>query len=86
MPSHRSEIHPAIIIVHGNGSATRYDYNSLIEIFLRNGYAVLFWDKPGYGESTGKFRDVITQRATILANGVEVLIEHPAIEPTRKGF
>jgi hypothetical protein len=29
----------------------------LIEIFLRTGYAVFSWDKPGSGESTGKFSD-----------------------------
>jgi pimeloyl-ACP methyl ester carboxylesterase len=62
-----------------------------MEIFLRNGYAVFSWDKPGSGESTGRFNrrgewDVLTRRAAILADGIEVLAEHPEIEPDRIGL
>jgi pimeloyl-ACP methyl ester carboxylesterase len=81
--------HPAIIMVHGSGGATRngaVPFSPLIEIFLRNGYAVFSWDKPGSGESTGQFSDELTQRADILVTGVEVLTEHPAIDPTRIGL
>ena len=81
--------HPAIIMVHGSGGATRngaVPYNPLIEIFLRNGYAVFSWDKPGSGESTGRFSDELTQRADILVDGVEVLMEHPSIDPDRIGL
>jgi dipeptidyl aminopeptidase/acylaminoacyl peptidase len=87
--------HPAIIMVHGDGPITRdgypTTYQPAMEIFLRNGYAVFSWDKPGSGESAGKFNrrgewDVLTQRAAILADGIEVLAEHPAIEPTRIGL
>ena len=58
---------------------------------MRNGYAVFSWDKPGSGESTGKFNvrgewDVLTKRAAILVDGIEVLAEHPAIDPTRIGL
>ena len=52
------EIHPAIIMAHGSGSAIRYGavpFEPLIEIFLRNGFAVLSWDKPGNGESRGMY-------------------------------
>lgn len=87
--------HPAIIMVHGDGPITRdgypTTYQPAMEIFLRNGYAVFSWDKPGSGESTGEFNaqgewDVLTKRAAILADGVKVLTEHPAIEPTRIGL
>ena len=81
--------HPAIIMVHGSGGATRngrVPFNPLIEIFLRNGYAVFSWDKPGSGESTGEFSDELTQRADNLVNGVEVLTEHPFIDPDRIGL
>ena len=50
--------HPVIVMVHGSGGATRdgaVNFLPLIELFLRNGYAVLSWDKPGSGESTGEF-------------------------------
>jgi hypothetical protein len=62
-----------------------------MEIFLRNGYAVFSWDKPGSGESTGGFNaqgewDVLTKRAAILADGIKVLAKHPAIDPTQIGL
>jgi pimeloyl-ACP methyl ester carboxylesterase len=80
---------PAIIMVHGSGSATRngaVPFNPLIEIFLRNGYAVFSWDKPGSGESTGKFSNELTERAAILVDGIEVLTEHPSIDPDNIGL
>jgi pimeloyl-ACP methyl ester carboxylesterase len=81
--------HPAIIMVHGSGGATRngsVPFSPLIEIFLRNGYAVFSWDKPGSGESTGKFNNDLTQRAAILVDGIEVLMEHESIDPDRIGL
>ena len=81
--------HPAIIMVHGDGNATRngaVSFDPLIEIFLRNCYAVFSWDKPGSGESTGKFNDEITQRADILVDSIEVLAEHPSIDPDGIGL
>lgn len=87
--------HPAIIMAHGDGPIARDGYPTTylpaMEGFLCNGYAVFSWDKPGSGESTGKFNvrgewDVLTKRAAILADGIEVLAEHPAIDPTRIGL
>jgi pimeloyl-ACP methyl ester carboxylesterase len=83
------ENHPAIIMVHGSGGASRngaVPFSPLIEIFLRNGYAVFSWDKPGSGESTGEFSDELTQRAEILVDGIEVLVDHPFIDPDRIGL
>jgi pimeloyl-ACP methyl ester carboxylesterase len=62
-----------------------------MELFLRNGYAVFSWDKPGSGESTGRFNrkgewDVLTRRAEILADGIDVLVEHPQIDADRIGL
>jgi pimeloyl-ACP methyl ester carboxylesterase len=87
--------HPVIVMVHGDGPVTRdgypTTYQPAMEIFLRKGYAVFSWDKPGSGESTGRFNrrgewDVLTRRAAILADGIEVLAEHPEIEPDRIGL
>jgi pimeloyl-ACP methyl ester carboxylesterase len=83
--------HPAIIMVHGDGPATRYGavpFGPTIEIFLRNGYAAFSWDKPGSGESTGEFDSghTLSQRAAILADAIKVLAEHPAIDSTRIGL
>ena len=83
--------YPAVILVHGDGPVTRngipgYAINS--DCFLNAGYAVFSWDKPGSGESTGEFDEghKLTQRASILADGIQVLVEHPDIDPTRIGL
>jgi pimeloyl-ACP methyl ester carboxylesterase len=78
--------HPAIIMVSGSGSQTRNSFSDLNEIFLRNGYAVFSWDKPGSGESTGEFNNELTQRAEILVDGIEVLVDHPSIDPDQIGL
>jgi pimeloyl-ACP methyl ester carboxylesterase len=85
------EPYPAIIMVHGDGPATRHgavNFGPTIEIFQRNGYAVFSWDKPGSGESTGEFGEGhgLEQRAAILADGINVLVEHPTIDSTRIGL
>ncbi|UCH13943.1 MAG: alpha/beta fold hydrolase [Bacteroidales bacterium] len=83
--------HPVIIMIHGSGSATRYGavpFNPLIEIFLRNGFAVLCWDKPGSGESTGEFEIgyTITGRAKILVDATRVMLENPSIDNSSIGL
>jgi pimeloyl-ACP methyl ester carboxylesterase len=81
--------HPAVILVHGDGPATRRTGSSsgpTTKVFVQNGYAVFSWDKPGSGESTGQITDALTQRAEILANGIQVLAEHPKIDPGRIGL
>lgn len=83
--------HPAIIMVHGDGGINRTDsgkYRPIMERFLRAGYAVFSWDKPGTGKSTGEFVDgawIITDWASILVDAVELLEEHLAIDPDRIG-
>jgi len=84
-------LHPVIILVHGSGDATRYGavyFEPLIEIFLRNGYAVLSWDKPGSGESAGEFKNgqTIFQRADILVDAAEVLQENPHVDASNIGL
>ncbi len=78
------EEHPAIIMVHGSGNATRYGavpFEPLIEIFLQKGFAVLSWDKPGNGESEGVFNNEykLTERAEIVAEAVKILADNPTI-------
>jgi hypothetical protein len=75
-------------MVHGDGPATRHGavaFGPTIGILERYGYAVFSWDKPGSGESTGELDGeyVLTQRAAILADAIEVLAQHPAIDPNR---
>lgn len=79
------EKHPVVLMIHGSGAATRHGavpFTPMIEIFLRHGYAVLSWDKPGSGSSTGVFEDgyTSTQRAQILVDAIEFLSDNAAIE------
>jgi hypothetical protein len=81
--------HPAVILVHGDGPATRRTGSSIgptTRVFVQNRFAVFSWDKPGSGESTGQINNALTQRAEILADGVAVLAEHPNIDPGRIGL
>jgi dipeptidyl aminopeptidase/acylaminoacyl peptidase len=77
---------PAIIFVHGDGPARRSPSgrpNRIMRSFLDIGFACFFYDKPGYGESTGTFTrgKLFEERASILVDAVKVLKKHPAINP-----
>ena len=83
--------HPAIIMVHGSGNATRHGavpFEPLIEIFLRQGFAVLSWDKPGSGSSTGEFETgyTLTGRAEILVEAAKLLSNNPNIRSSLIGL
>jgi pimeloyl-ACP methyl ester carboxylesterase len=55
--------------------------------FLDIGFACLFYDKPGYGESTGEFTRgrLFEERASILLDAVATLKNHPAVNPKQIG-
>ena len=82
---------PLVIFVHGDGAADRTLFGSylpIMERMLRAGYAVFSWDKPGTGESTGDIDPyhVISERAQILLDAIEVMKKHPDIDPQRIGL
>jgi pimeloyl-ACP methyl ester carboxylesterase len=79
--------HPAIIVVHGDGGGTRNYYRTMKSRFATAGYAVLIWDKPGFGSSTGKFTggELMSERATILLEAIATLRKRPDIDPARIG-
>lgn len=56
-------------MVHGDGPARRTYFYTLKKTILRAGYATLMWDKPGFGQSTGKF-----SKAHLGAERAEVLL------------
>src|SRR5690606_1481202 len=45
--------HPAMVMIHGSGPATRDVLRPFADHFARNGVAVLITDKRGAGESSG---------------------------------
>jgi pimeloyl-ACP methyl ester carboxylesterase len=82
---------PAIIFVHGDGPARRRpsgEPNQIMSHFLEIGFACLFYDKPGYGESTGEFTrgKLFKERASILVDAARVLKNHPAVDPKKIGL
>jgi dipeptidyl aminopeptidase/acylaminoacyl peptidase len=82
---------PMIIFVHGDGPARRYPSgrpNRIMRSFLDTGFACFLYDKPGYGESTGKFTvgKLFKERASILVDAVNVLKKHPAVNPEQIGL
>lgn len=70
--------YPAVILVHGDGP---WDcrgfgfYQFLWESFTDAGYACLSWDKPGVGNSKGKYNrnKIMEERAKVLTAGIEYL-------------
>jgi pimeloyl-ACP methyl ester carboxylesterase len=79
--------HPAILIVHGDGRGTRNYYRTARGRFLDAGYAVLIWDKPGFGDSTGEFSAdrTISERTDILCQAVATLQSQPKVDGERIG-
>ncbi|HET6347784.1 MAG TPA: alpha/beta fold hydrolase [Candidatus Krumholzibacteria bacterium] len=77
--------HPVIIYVWGAGPSNRQrhiDTSPVLRTFLDKGFAVLLYDKPGSGESTGQIdnRHQFDQLASILIDAIGVLRKHKNID------
>ncbi|MBN2433151.1 MAG: alpha/beta fold hydrolase [Acidobacteria bacterium] len=79
--------HPLVIMVHGDGPASRRYFFSLKKCFLEAGYATLMWDKPGCGESTGSFsrEHLRAERAAILLAAIEKCKRDPRLDARLMG-
>lgn len=79
--------YPLVIMVHGDGPAYKSYFFSLKKCFLRAGYATLMWDKPGSGQSTGKFSQarLRAERAEILLDAISNVKSHLKIDPDNIG-
>lgn len=75
------ELCRAIVMVHGSGPADRDSHGSFValrEHFARQGYAVLCYDKPGVGESTGGWRkQTFEDRAQEVLSAIHFLKTYP---------
>jgi pimeloyl-ACP methyl ester carboxylesterase len=78
---------PLVIMVHGDGPAYKSYFNTLKLCFLEAGYATLIWDKPGFGNSKGKFSNahLREERANILVDGIKEMKIHPKIDSNKIG-
>ena len=82
--------HPAIVLVHGSGKATRDTpgFGELANFLVLEGYAVLRYDKRGWGESTPgetgyPFLDDLARDA---GSAVRFLRGRPEADPARVGL
>jgi pimeloyl-ACP methyl ester carboxylesterase len=83
--------YPAVLFVHGDGPNNRTSgvtYPPIMERMESAGYATFAWDKPGTGESTGLIdrSRLGEQRAQIVLDAIEVLKDHPDIDPKAIGM
>jgi len=77
--------HPAIVLAHGSGLATRHAGMWNV-FFVRLGMAVLSLDKRGAGDSTGDFRNAsMDDLASDWLAGVRFLKSRADIDPQRIG-
>lgn len=84
--------HPAVVLVHGSAAQGRgsWGYRSTADFLVRNGYAALYYDKRGVGESTGdwmrtSFPDV-GDLADDLVAAVRFLEARPDVDASRTGI
>ena len=62
--------HPAVVMIHDSGAATRAAYRDLAEFLAQSGVGALIYDKRGAGQSTGnpdyRYEELVTDaRAAI---------------------
>ena len=82
--------HPALITLQGSGPDDRNSgeyFPPIRETFLNAGLAVLSWDKPGVGESTGDWpQQTFFDRADEALAGLAWLRQHAEIDAKRTGI
>lgn len=86
-----AEPHPAVVMVHGSGGVDRYGAQGtlkpVMERFVMAGFAVLSYDKPGVGWSTGRWeRQTFDDRAAETLTAVRFLAQRPDIDAARIGL
>jgi dienelactone hydrolase len=78
--------HPAVVLVHGSGAATR-NIGFFTSIYERLGIATLSFDKRGAGESTGNWKSAsFFDLADDVLAGVALLKARADIDPARIGL
>ena len=87
LPSEPSP-YPAVALLHGAGPGVRDDYVARIaDAYRQAGLAVLSWDRPGCGNSTGDWqRQTIHERAEEALAAVRFLQQRTDVNPRRIGL
>jgi len=74
---------PAVVIVAGAGSTSRWDYQAEATAFAEAGIVTLIYDKrPGYSRATSTFSDL----ADDALGGVRLLRDRPEVAPSMVGL
>lgn len=85
-----SEKLPVVVFVHGSGDedySSSDNYRYLWESFTKIGFACFSWDRPGVGQSTGKWYErTIKDRADELNNAVRKLKTMKQLNPDLIGY
>lgn len=80
----------SVVLVHGSGPETRSGGTTTVAFrdhLLSRGYAVLSWDKPGTGKSTGDWRhQTFNDRALEVAAAVNFLKSQPFARSRQVGL
>ncbi len=86
----RAKPHPAVIMLQGSGPTDRDSgsyFPPLRNQFVDSGLAVLSWDKPGIGESTGHWTNMtLFDRADEALTALSWLRAQDGIDPQRVGI
>ena len=81
---------PVIVFVHGSGPedySSSDNYRYLWEEFTKIGYACYSWDRPGVGQSQGKWYEAsVADRADEVINAVLKLKTSDAVDSAQVGF
>ena len=81
---------PLIIYVWGSGPTNykKTKSSNTFKLFLESGYALLLYDKPGSGKSTGKFtpKKLITERTLIAGKIIEKVSQNQQIDSNKIGL
>lgn len=79
--------HPAVVMIHGSGPATRDTLLPVADAMARHGVAVLIHDKRGTGRSTGNYgRATFDDLANDALAAVGWLRAHASIDPRQIGL
>jgi pimeloyl-ACP methyl ester carboxylesterase len=80
---HQAGPFPTVLLLGGSGPGQRAGITPFTERMLRDGIAVLEYDKRGVGQSTGQFVDTLKNMETDAAAAVRYLRTRPEVDPTR---
>lgn len=85
---------PAVVAVHSSGPRQAQDLRIVWRNLVPEGVVVLTYDKPGVGQSTGRFEEVRTESSEPQLRGIaddvlaslEFLKKHPMVDAKRVGL